>query len=224
MRLLLPSLITWGTLTLASPLQPRASQPQTCNGQASFCNRLYTNVSWIGTHDSAFVGSTADVRVNQEKNVTAQLDAGIRFLQAQTHKSLLGNTTLELCHTSCLLEDAGSLEAYLTTVKNWLSAAGNQNEVLTMLLTNGDSVDVSLFDEAFVASGLKQYAFVPSSSPAVLGFGAWPTYGQLIASGKRLVMFLDYGANAAKVPYILDEVSFPAPRAGRHQRPATDLI
>lgn len=33
----------------------------------------------------------------------------------------------------------------------------------------------------------------------------WPTLGEMILSGKRVVMFMDYNANQTAVPYILDE-------------------
>jgi hypothetical protein len=188
-------------LPFATPLESRA---QTCNGYAEYCDRIYSNVSWIGTHDSAFVGSTIDPRVNQEESVSAQLDAGIRFLQAQTHKNSSG-TGLEMCHTSCIELDAGSLVSYLTTIATWLEA--NVDEVLTLLLVNGDDVNVTEFDAAFQAAGLKQYAFTPSTSPNELAIGDWPTYGEMISNGTRIVVFMDYEADESVVPYILDEVS-----------------
>ena len=170
-----------------------------CNGYAELCGRLYSNVTTIGTHDSAFVGELP--QDNQGVSVTAQLDAGVRFLQAQSHKNILG--TLELCHTSCLEEDAGSVESYLSTVKAWLDA--NPNEVLTILLVNGDNVPVSMFDAAYTSSGLKSYAYTPPTSPVAID--AWPTLQELILAGTRLVAFLDAGANAP-VPYILDEFTY----------------
>lgn len=118
---------------------------------------------------------------------------GIRFLQAQTHRSKLDDKVIELCHTSCWLEDAGKLESFLSTVKKWLDS--NPDEVVTLLLTNGDSFDVSKFGDAFSASGIDDYAFVPSSNP--LPINDWPTLGDLISSGKRLVVFL--GESKAKI-------------------------
>lgn len=69
---------------------------QVCNGHAELCGRKWSNVSEIGTHDSAFVGDLPTQ--NQDIDVTAQLNSGVRFLQAQTHY-FLGQ--LRLCHTSC---------------------------------------------------------------------------------------------------------------------------
>ncbi|KAF7712632.1 Uncharacterized protein PECH_002868 [Penicillium ucsense] len=173
-----------------------------CNGRSEYCSRPYSEVTFVGSHDSAFVGELP--QQNQNIDVTAQLNMGIRFLQAQTHHSLIDKNVLELCHTSCLLEDAGTLESYLRTIKTFLDA--NANEVVTLLLTNGDSVDITEFNEAFASSGIDRYAFVPSSNP--LPLESWPTLGQMISQGTRLVVFLDYGANTAKVNYILDEFAY----------------
>ncbi|KAI2788988.1 PI-PLC X domain-containing protein 1 [Penicillium oxalicum] len=157
---------------------------QVCNGRSEYCSRSYSAVSFVGSHDSAFVGELP--QQNQNIDVTAQLNMGVRFLQAQTHHSLINKDVLELCHTSCLLEDAGTLQSYLSTIKTFLDA--NANEVVTLLLTNGDSVDITDFGNAFAKSGIDRYAFVPASNP--LPLGSWPTLGQMISSGKRLVVFL----------------------------------
>ncbi|MCJ1307246.1 hypothetical protein MMC25_000892 [Agyrium rufum] len=173
-----------------------------CNGHAELCDRAYPDSTVVGAHDSAFVGTLPTD--NQQLSVTDQLNAGIRFLQAQTHNDPFG--TLSICHTSCYELDTGPLESYLATVKRWLD--GNPNEVLTMLLVNGDGLPASNFDAAFKASGINTYAFVPSSSPGMLGIDDWPTLGQMISAGTRLVVFLDSGASPSSIPYLLDEFSY----------------
>ncbi|GIJ84389.1 hypothetical protein Asppvi_003232 [Aspergillus pseudoviridinutans] len=189
---------------LTNPVTPR-STPTTCNGNPAYCTRLYSNITYLGAHDSPFVGDLP--QQNQNLQVTAQLDLGIRFLQGQTHKSLdESDNALRLCHTSCLLEDAGTLQSFLETVKGWLDA--HPDEVVTLLLTNGDSVPVARFDEAFAGAGLRDYAFVPDGSPNTLAMDAWPTLAALIEKGKRLVVFLDYGADVNSVPYILNEFNY----------------
>lgn len=196
----------------------------TCNGRPEYCNRFYSNITFIGSHDSPFVGELP--QQNQNIGIKAQLDMGIRYVQAQTHHSIIDKNVLELCHTSCFLEDAGTLKSFLVTVKHWLDA--HPNEVVTLLLTNGDSVGIAEFGDTFAKSGIESYAFVPSSSPNKLSIGDWPTIGDLISSGKRLVVFLgkycitthrrpiltalfvclDYGADTTKVNYILDEFTY----------------
>jgi hypothetical protein len=154
-----------------------------CNGNAALCDRLYSNVSEVGAHDSPFVGFF--VTDNQDLSVTAQLNAGIRFLQGQTHKNTFGK--LHMCHTSCWELDVGHLTVYLTTIREWLD--NNPNEVVTLLLTNGASVAVDKFAGSFEDSGLTKYVYTPPSS-ATVAMGSWPTLQQMINSGTRLVAFL----------------------------------
>ncbi|KAL8674877.1 MAG: hypothetical protein Q9224_007486, partial [Gallowayella concinna] len=171
-----------------------------CNGHAELCSRKYSNITFIGAHDSAFVGdSPAD---NQGLSVTAQLDSGIRFLQSQAHVNPF--KVLSLCHTNCLLNDAGPLTSFLSTVKTWLDK--HPDEVITLLLTNGDRTPVAAFDTAFKSTGLDKYSYKPSSSP--LPFDEWPTLGSLIETKTRLIVFLDYGASPTAVPYILDQFAY----------------
>ena len=170
-----------------------------CNGHAELCSRKFSNVTFVGTHDSPFVGDSPSD--NQNVAVADQLKAGIRFLSAQTHLDPF--KALSLCHTSCFLEDAGSLTSYLTTIKSFLD--GNPSEVVTLLLTNGDNVDPKTFASSFSSAGLDKYAYTPASSP--LAIDKWPTLGDLIAANTRLVAFLDYGAQST-VPYLLDEFSY----------------
>lgn len=164
------------TLTHALP-QPQPQQPQAKN-------RPYSNQTFLASHDSPFVGSLP--QHNQNLNITAQLNLGIRFLQAQTHRAPGNETRLQLCHTNCALENAGPLVNYLRTVGSWLE--GHPGEVVTLLLTNGDRVDVGVFGEAFVESGLEGVVFVPGHNG--LGIGEWPSVEEMVGMGKRVVVFL----------------------------------
>lgn len=151
-----------------------------CNGNEALCSRKYSNVTQIGTHDSAFVGDLPTD--NQDLSVTDQLNAGIRFLQAQTHSFL---SQIMLCHTSCFEEDSGLLVTYLTSIRTWMDS--NPNEVVTLLLTNGDAIDVSTFGTVMNSAGLAKYAYTP---PKQLALDDWPTLQQLITANTRLVMFM----------------------------------
>jgi len=169
----------------------------TCNGDSSLCDRSYGNVSFVGAHDSYAVG-TNSVSVNQDYNVTQQLNDGVRMLQLQVHNS---SGTLQLCHSSCLLYNGGTLEAYLTTVKTWMDS--NTEDVVSILIVNSDNLLPTEFDAVFKAAGVDTLSYSPSNSS--LTFTAWPTLGQMIDSGKRLVTFLDNAANTSSVSYLIDE-------------------
>jgi hypothetical protein len=96
--------------------------------------------------------------------------------------------------------------------------------VLTLAVTNGaDHLDVSQFwDGDFKSSGMTDFVYTPPS--ASTNRDAWPTLGSMIDSGKRVrispplfsgrthmnvsrkvVVFMDTGADTSKVPYILPE-------------------
>ncbi|KAI1165580.1 PLC-like phosphodiesterase [Nemania serpens] len=184
--------------TTLSALALASSVAADCNGRAEYCDRAYSQVTFAGSHNSAFVGvGPSD---NQLSSVSAQLDQGIRFLTTQTHDK---DGVIQMCHTSCDLLDAGPLQDYLGTVKTWVD--GHPNDVVTLLITNGDAIDINKFGDAFRAVGLDSYAFTPSGQ---LGLGDWPTLGDLISSGNRVVVFMDYNSDTGKVPYILDEFAY----------------
>lgn len=181
------------------------SQAKTgCNGHPDLCTRKYSNITQIGTHGSPFSGILP--MANQNVDIKTQLDSGIRFLQAQTHHNAFG--TLSLCHTSCMINNAGSLQNYLKVVKDWLDA--HPLEIVTLLLTNGDRKNISEFDHAFTASGIKPYAYVPKNTGDWKiddSINSWPTLGEMIASGKRLVAFVGYETSPL-YPHILSEFLF----------------
>jgi hypothetical protein len=164
------------------------------------------NVTFIGAHDSAFVSPQEALAANQHFDVLRQLDDGIRLLQSQGHKPTQNNASIQLCHTTCSIFDGGSLLEYLTKVKSWLSS--NPDEVLTLLFTNPDGIQISTWGEVFTASGIADLAFIPSFSTTPADTLSWPTLGSMISSGKRVVIFLDAGANRATVPYILPEFDY----------------
>lgn len=169
-----------------------------CNGQAAFCDRLWSEISLIGTHDSPFVGDA--LTDDQGVSVADQLADGIRMLQAQTR---WWSQELRMCHTSCDLRDAGSLVDYMGVIGTFL--ADNPDEVITLLLTNPDSVTMDHFAASFVApgaNGVTDYVYTPSGQNTI---SEWPTLRELIAANDRLIVFLDYGADVTTVPYILDE-------------------
>ncbi|KAL1964273.1 hypothetical protein VTN77DRAFT_7093 [Rasamsonia byssochlamydoides] len=190
-----------GTMVATSTTSPSAlpTNTQPCNGYVEFCSRNYSNITVVAAHNSPFVraGSFA---ANQQYPVTTQLNDGIRMLQFQTHYL---NGTMYLCHTSCDLLNAGTLEAYLTTVVQWLQQ--NPYEVITILMGNYDLVAPTNFTAPIINSGLINYAYTPPKIPMALD--DWPPLSSFILTGKRAVIFMDYQANQTEVPYILDEFS-----------------
>lgn len=123
LRRKMPSLLSLGAAWLGLATIVLAA----CNGQDALCSRPYSNVTFVGSHNSAFVGLLPSQ--NQLLSVANQLGLGVRFLQAQTHDL---DGTIEMCHTSCIELDQGSLTEYLEPIKTFMDA--NPNEVVTLLL------------------------------------------------------------------------------------------
>ncbi len=156
-----------------------------------------------GAHDSAFLrdASTSNsVAGNQFYNATSALSAGLRLLQAQVH---MVNGALKLCHTSCQILDAGTLQAFLSAIKFWMDS--NPNEVVTLLLVNSNNQDVSVFGKAFEASGISRYGYRPSSSGATKN---WPSLQTMITANTRLVTFIASVTASPSYPYLLSEFQY----------------
>ena len=85
-------------------------------------------------------------------------------------------------------EDSGTLKNYLTQVKTWLDA--NPQDLVTLLLTNPDSIAMPTFASVFQSVGLDKYAFTPPGSPTPLPIDQWPLLGDMITSNTRLVVFI----------------------------------
>lgn len=171
-----------------------------CNNSPDLCGRKYSNITHMGAHDAAFLRDSStdnSVAGNQYYNATKALSAGIRLLSAQVHNS---NGTLELCHTTCALLDAGSLESWLSKIKGWLD--DNPNEVVTILLVNSDDEDVSSFGAVYESSNISTYGYTPSTTSAS---NDWPTLQTMIDDDTRLVTFIAAINYSTTYPYLLNE-------------------
>ncbi|OAG12235.1 PLC-like phosphodiesterase [Paraphaeosphaeria sporulosa] len=188
--------------TATAGSRPRPSNTRPCNGHAELCNRKLSNVTMVVAHNSPFV-VPHNAASNQVYPVLNQLEDGIRGLQFETHYP---NATagLSLCHTSCDLLDAGTLESYLTTVRGWLDT--HPYEVIAIIMGNDNRVPPATYIEPFQNAGMLQYLYTPPKPNATLE--DWPTLAQMILLNKRVVVMLDYLANQTEVPWLLDEFSY----------------
>lgn len=193
-----PATTSSSSTTVVAPA-PTNTRP--CNNYPELCARKYSNITQVGCHNSPFVreGSAA---ANQQFPVVDQLNDGVRFLQGQIQFPVNG-TQPHFCHTSCDLLDAGPIEDWLRSVRDWV--AEHPYDVVTILLGNGNYSAPDLYVPAIERSGILQYVYTPSVIP--MQVDDWPTLGQMILSGQRVVMFLDYMANQTAYPWLMDEFS-----------------
>ncbi|KAJ5946667.1 hypothetical protein N7454_003506 [Penicillium verhagenii] len=187
------------TATTSSTSTAVATNTRPCNSYTEYCERKYSNITMVAAHNSPFVRK-GNAAANQDYTVKYQLDDGVRMLQFQAHNQ---NGTMELCHTSCSMLDVGTLEAYLVTVTEWIR--NNPYDVVTLLMGNYDYVSPSHFVDPIQSSGLYEYVYTPSVIPMALD--DWPTLSEMIITGKRVVIFMDYQANQTAYPWLMDEFS-----------------
>jgi hypothetical protein len=177
-----------GLLVLAT----MAVAQQACNGDPTLCSMPYNQVSYLTTHNS--YAYTSNVGQNQHYNIRTQLNDGVRGLKLSALKSQ-NYTGVELCHSSCGLLDAGTAHDTLNIIADWLK--NNPNEVVTIMWNNGGNFQATdLQAEYQQASGINDYLFVQPQSN-----WTWPTLSDMISSGKRLVSFMDVGADQNNVSW-----------------------
>ncbi|KAK3722683.1 hypothetical protein LTR37_002254 [Vermiconidia calcicola] len=177
----------------------RATNTVPCNGYPEFCNRQYSNITEVCAHNSLFAIEN-NAGSNQELGIIDQLNDGVRMLQGETH---FENDTIWACHTTCELLNAGTWQSSLETLANWLDR--HPYDVVTWLIVNSDFVSVDKYVPSIQNSGIARYLYEPDYIPQHRD--QWPTLAEMIISGKRLVMFMDYKANQTEVPYILNQFS-----------------
>lgn len=170
---------------------------QVCNGYAEYCNKSYNSLTYLLTHNS--YGYVANPASNQLCPVDTQLSDGVRGLKlsAINPSNTTSNNTassIYLCHTSCNILNAGPAVDTLTSIATWVK--NNPNEVVTIMWNNLGSFAPSAFEAAYNASGIMDYLYVQSANNYT-----WPTLGEMIASGKRVVNFMDEGANPSQYPW-----------------------
>ncbi|KAK0458190.1 PLC-like phosphodiesterase [Desarmillaria tabescens] len=119
----------------------------------------------------------------------------------------IDTTHVIYCLAGCSLFDGGLVVDYLKTVKTWLD--NNPNEVLTFLFTNPEGLSLTdVWKPAFDEADITDLAYVPPTKP--MKRGDWPTLGEFINSGKRVIVFLDYGVDDS-VDFILSEFTMASP-------------
>ncbi|KAJ2738282.1 hypothetical protein GGI20_006298 [Coemansia sp. BCRC 34301] len=114
---------------------------------------------------------------------------------------------VHLCHGLCDLLDKGPLTDTLVVFREFLDK--NPNEVITFIIENVSEFAVKDLQPSFTQSGIEKYAFVPKPTFAAnssnhAGY-QWPTLGQMVSEGQRLVVFIDSNAQPDVVPYMLPE-------------------
>lgn len=115
---------------------------------------------------------------------------------------------VRLCHTSCNLLDVGTLDAYLTTVREWLDAHPYEVISIQMGNNNGQStrIPVSDYVASFENAGIMKYVYTPSAR--AMNLTDWPTLGEMILRNQRVVVTMNAGTDQNQAPWLLDETNY----------------
>lgn len=211
-----PMAVGMSAVTLAGlVLVPRAvspSAPRECQGSARLCDRPYDEVAYLTSHNA--MSTTVDRFIGplQDPAITTQLDDGVRALQIDTYRwerpdeitarldgsdftgeqrTLIAAAVnkvnpprdgLWLCHAVCR---AGAVELVptLRTIGDWMN--DHPTDVLTLIVQ--DAITAEDTAEAIDQAGLTDLVHTPDPDPAE----PWPTLGEMIDDGRRLVVFAE---------------------------------
>ncbi|KAG0327206.1 hypothetical protein BGZ99_008187 [Dissophora globulifera] len=195
------SLILSASVCFLSSFVARSDAQQACNGYPELCSRTYNNVTFATAHNAFAYTPPGGVATNQDNDILTQMKDGIRAFMLDAYPTPSNNSKdIELCHTSCSLLDAGPLTKLLAQIKTFMDA--NPNEVITILWENAGNLKPAQFQTVYAAAGMDKYSYAQT-----VGNTTWPTLAEMISSGKRLVSFLDGGADAT-VPWLMAEYDF----------------
>lgn len=153
-----------------------------CNGGA-LCDRRFDQVAYATAHNAMSSEERGFASPNQRFSITRQLRDGVRGLMLDVHP---WNAETWLCHGTCLAGAQRHVEG-LCEVAQFLDA--NPAEVVTIIYesyVSGSDVVADLRAVGLDADAVSQ----PAGAP-------WPTLGELVRGGRRLVVFTDRDDDAA---------------------------
>jgi len=200
-----------GAATGARVTSEPAPAERRCNGAVELCARRYDEVVQAATHNSMSSPDVVSVWPEHDLGIRAQLDGGIRALLIDTHywTPLVSPAQLSavepfltaplvatifpslgplraaregtyLCHAHCALGAVPLLDA-LREVEEFL--ADEPNEVVTLIVQDEITVEDTVV--AFAAAELDELVHVHRPD------APWPTLGELIDGGERLVVLAE---------------------------------
>ncbi len=157
-----------------------------CNGDTSLCNKRYNEMVFAITHNAhADTGDFSPFAANQNHPISLQLENGIRAINIKayyTDDESCGELGMYVYHGFPLL-GCVPLSKSMNEVSAFMEA--NPREVITLAFEG--SVSPEQLNPELEAAGLTQYLYEHSLGEP------WPTMGELLDSGERLLVFTGAG-------------------------------
>ena len=148
-----------------------------CNGSVDLCQKKYNQVAYLTTHNAFNSADNGFSLPNQNLNIMAQLNDGVRALMLDVYDDK--NTPITY-HGYKILGSKPFIE-FLKTIKIFLDT--NPKEVITVILecyTSANSIENSINE-----TGLSKYLYTHILNTD------WPSLQSMINDNKRLVFFSD---------------------------------
>lgn len=171
--------------------------PAGCNGSAALCGRRYDEVTYATAHNAMSNSDEGWFRPNQRHGIERALADGVRGLMIDAH-SYRGE--VYLCHGLCEIGRRPMQDA-LCGLRSFL--ARNPGEVVTLFIENhvpDDDIAKEITDAGLGALVHTQARNAP-----------WPTLGEMVASGRRLVVFVENGGGSPAWLHSLFAYSWDTP-------------
>jgi hypothetical protein len=163
--------------------------PLSCNGGPALCGRPFDEVAVVCTHNGFANEEDGFWPPNHVFSLAHQLEDGVRCLMLDLHYADDG--TPSLCHGDCFWGQR-PLDEGLAVLRAYLDA--DPGAVLTLILEN--YIDHADIEAAMAAGGLLELAYAHEAGTP------WPTLGEMVAAGQRVVVLGSDGGSAH--PWILD--------------------
>jgi len=125
------------------------------------------------------------------------VEAALRVIDAVAPGEPGGPEALYMCHGLCET-GATSFDDTLVDIRSWL--ATHPDEVLTIFVE--DHVDAEDIATAVLEAGLEDYLYTPVDG------APFPTLGEMIRSGERLVVMLESGDGRPEHPWLVNGFDF----------------
>lgn len=182
LTIFLSGCFNWDQYEFPNPLNN--PQRDACNLHPELCDRRFDSVAFATTHNSFNYefGFTQFFFPNQDHDVAYQLDHGVRAIMLDVYDE---GGSLVVYH-GFALTGSEPLENPLGQLRTFLDS--NAREVVSIIFET--EIDGNRISTALDDAGLLGYLHTQAAG------AAWPTLGEMIESGKRLVIFTENQTNA----------------------------
>ena len=192
-----------------------------CNLHPELCGKRFDEVSFLMTHNAhADLADFSALAANQDGDITAQLNAGVRGIGLKVYNTTGSATAWIFCsgapdnlyvYHGDPTFGCETFQGVLQDIKAFYDS--HPNEVIPITI-EGDAPPSEIM-AAFVSEGMAAYMHEQDFTQE------WPTLKEMIDANQRLVVFVDDGTATDAYPKLHDMYNFIYDTEYDHQSSAT---